>query len=177
MYVLIHELLWHTPNTAENQGGDYLFEVNDDQPVVGVHADGSSVVVGVDKCLLKCFTCCHKKACVHTLYISPFLEEKDAADESSADVQSVHLIRNALRRVHNKQSAKFPYSAVSKQSIMLLPSPVQKDPGCSSANGIIDFKPRNGICLGCGAQLHLDRGNCHMVAVGVVPFITYDKIE
>ena len=141
------------------------------------HADGSSAVVGVDKCLLKCFTCCHKNACVHTLYISPIPEKEDAADESSADVHSVHLIRNALRRVHNKQPTKFPYSAVSRQSITLLPSPVQKGAGCPSADGIIEFKPSNGICLGCGAHLQLDRGKCHLVTVGVVPFVAHDRIE
>ena len=163
--------------TTEIPEGDYLFEVNDSHPIVGVHADGSSAVVGVEKGLLKCFTCSHNKACVHTLYLSPMLEREDAADESSADVHSVHHIRCSLKPVHSRHPTKLPYSAVSKEAIALLPSLVQKDLVCPNAHGITEFKPDGGICTECGELLCSDRSNCQSVTVGIYPFVTYDRIQ
>ena len=73
---------------------EYLFEVDDLSAVVGVHVDGSSSVVGLEKGVLKCSSCCILKACCHVGYMSLLLDDKEQLEKY--ELQGLHNIIQGL---------------------------------------------------------------------------------
>ena len=89
VHIYMHKTVVIILGLIEDQVKEYIFEVDNLSAVVGVHVDGSSAVVGLEKGVLKCFSCCIPKACCHVVYMSLLLDDKEQLESTNCKVFTI----------------------------------------------------------------------------------------
>jgi hypothetical protein len=160
-------------NTLCSDTNDYLFEVDATMPVVGVHADGTSAVIGLDRSRLKCLTCPSVKTCSHAIYLSLLLNE-DGESHVTCEVQGLHnlilarasgcdkpvtgTVQSTAALVSNKPIGVLPH----KEAKVMLPRSLE--------DSMIHLKPPGTVCPSCNTDMT-------PIADGVFPLFCFQSIE
>ena len=148
VYIYMHKKVVIISGLIEDQVKEYIFEVDDLSAVVDVHVDGSSAVVGLEKGVLKCFSCCVPKACCHVVYMSLLLDDKEQLEKY--ELQGLHNIIQGLiskRFEYRSKPADLTTGVVSSKAINLIPSKKSKYLSPSnSEDSLIHLIPPPSVC-------------------------------